>query len=82
MIQDLKCFSRLWIAILIFVLIGSLCGCEDKEAISRKAARNNAMSKAYLDCTLADGIPILDKDGNMTNCVFKPPGSPQNWPGR
>jgi hypothetical protein len=62
---------------MIFALIGSLCGCEDKEAISRKAAIRNAQSKAALDCNLVGGIVITDNEGNMTNCVFKPSESPR-----
>lgn len=79
-IQELKCFSRLWITAMIFALIGSLISCEDKEEISRKAAFNRAQFKAAADCSVAGGIVITDKDGNMVNCVFKPPGSP-NLPG-
>ena len=72
MIEAFKCFSRLWITIIFFTLIGSLCSCEDKEAISRQAAINNANAKVAFECSMKGGIVIYDKDGHMTNCVFPP----------
>jgi hypothetical protein len=72
MIKNHKRFSFLWIIVMIFAL-GSLCGCEDKEEISRKATIQRTHEQAYYDCVRTGGIPIISKDGmRLENCIYKP----------
>jgi hypothetical protein len=72
MIHNHKYFSFLCIIAMIFAL-GSLCGCEDKEEISRKADIQRTQEQAYYDCVRNGGIPIVSKDGmRLENCIYKP----------
>jgi hypothetical protein len=72
MIQNHKRLSFSWIIVMIFAL-GSLCGCENKEEISRQADIVKMNEQAYFDCWRTGGIPIVSKDGmRLENCIYKP----------
>jgi len=70
------------IAITIFALMWSLCGCgnNDQELRAREARQKaEEGARNYMDrvkarsaCESQGGIVITDKDGNMINCAFNP----------
>jgi hypothetical protein len=72
MIHNHKRLSFLWTIVTIFTL-WSLCGCEDKEKISKEADIIRMNEQAYYDCVRTGGIPIVSKDGmRLENCIYKP----------